>query len=204
MDRMSGCARMGQLLLGVTGLGLALFCFMEFQKCSTTEHWPDGEWLATKRLLKDLCAAVQTYEVEFNRLPSPEAGPLGQDISSRSRDPFPTMLIGKEDAPKNSLAGIKFIDLPPAGDRKRGLWQDSDEWVLSDPWGETYYIVLDTNRDSKLTNPEFGADQSDRKYAAKCRNIPPPPTLPVSVIVYSSGPDRDPKTWNDNICSWHQ
>ena len=22
------------------------------------------------------------------------------------------------------------------------------------------------------------------------------------VLIYSSGPDRDPKTWVDNVCSW--
>ena len=97
---------------------------------------------------------------------------------------------------------IKFIDFLVAKARKHGLWQDGDEYVLSDLWGEPYYIVLDTNGDNVITNPEFGADQSDPKYAEKCRNSPAPPTLPSRVLIYSSGKDRDPKTWSDNICSW--
>ena len=99
---------------------------------------------------------------------------------------------------------IKFIDLLIAKNHKFGLWQDGNEWVLSDFWDEPYYIILDTNDDKVIANPEFGADQSESKYAEKCRNNPPPPTLPSEVITYSSGPERDPKTWHDNICSWRQ
>jgi hypothetical protein len=97
---------------------------------------------------------------------------------------------------------IKFIDLPQAKDHKAGLWQDGPEWVLSDSWGEPYYIIFDTSKDGKITNLEFGADQTDPTYAEKCKLNPPPATIQSSVLIYSSGKDRDPKTWHDNICSW--
>ncbi|MBL9179417.1 MAG: hypothetical protein JNM65_15240 [Verrucomicrobiaceae bacterium] len=199
IDRMGGCACMGKLMLGIAGLGL--LCLIGFQKCSPSEDWPDGKWVQTKHLLKDLRTAIATFKIEYNHLPITGANSINSDLSLRSRGTMLPALIGLKVGELNPKE-IKFIDLPPARERKRGLWQDGNEWVLSDPWGETYYIVIDTNGDSKLTNPEFGADQSDPKYAAKCRYIPPPSTLPASVIVYSSGPDRDPKTWNDNICSW--
>jgi hypothetical protein len=58
------------------------------------------------------------------------------------------------------------------------------------------------NENNVITNPEFGADQSNPDYAKNYQNYPPSATLPATVIIYSSGPDRDPKTWHDNICSW--
>jgi len=74
-------------------------------------------------------------------------------------------------------------------DHKNGLWQDGEEWVLSDLWGEPYYIVLDTNEDNMIANPNLGAAKSLSQ-------------IPARIIIYSSGKDRDPKTWHDNICSW--
>jgi len=41
----------------------------------------------------------------------------------------------------------------------------------------------------KIANPE-----------TKAKHMPT--MLPVDIILYSSGPDLDPKTWQDNVCSW--
>ncbi|MFZ2278641.1 MAG: hypothetical protein WAW39_12615 [Prosthecobacter sp.] len=116
------------------------------------------------------------------------------------------ILIGNESVPQNvpsmNPKDIVYLSLPQAQDRKNGLWHDGSEWVLSDLWGEPYYVVLDTNGDGSLAKPEFGADQSDAEYERRCRMLPPPATLPLKVLIYSSGPDRDPKTWKDNVCSW--
>lgn len=97
---------------------------------------------------------------------------------------------------------IKYAEFPTARNRKRGLWQDGEEWVLIDFWGEPYYIILDTNDDLEIANPEFGARASDPKQADFDLKHPQPKMLPLTTAIYSSGPDRDPKTWNDNICSW--
>ncbi|WP_395736349.1 hypothetical protein [Prosthecobacter sp.] len=156
----------------------------------------------TKAQISEIRAAIQMHEVEWNRLPIPQDARRDQDLIVRTRDPFLTMLIGKEGAPSNSLHGLKLLEPPPAKNRQFGLWRDGTERVLSDPWGEPYYIVLDANVDSMVANPEFGADQSNYAYAAKCKANPSPATLPFNALIYSSGPDRDPKTWQDNICSW--
>lgn len=151
-------------------------------------------------ILKDIKYALLSYEVDYHHFPIPASDRHGPDVSIRSRGSMLTALMG-EDAALNPR-GIKFIDLPAAKDRKEGLWQDGAERVLSDRWGEPYYIVLDTNGDGKIANPEFGADQSDAEYAKRCRTNPPPATLQLKVLIYSAGPDRDPKTWKDNVCSW--
>lgn len=201
IDRMAGCACLGKIMLAMGVLALILFCLFNLRHCIvSSDSWPDDKHFQTKRLLKDLGAAIHYYEMDFNRLPTPQSGPHDQDLSVRTRGPFLTMLIGKEGMPENFQ--IKFIDPPLAKNHIFGLWRDGSERVLSDFWSEPYYIVLDANGDGKIANPEFGADQSNTKYATKCKTNPPPATLESTALIYSSGPDRDPKTWNDNICSW--
>ena len=151
-------------------------------------------------ILKDIKYALLSYELDYRHFPLPAPERHGADVSLRSRGPMLSVLMG-EDATLNP-SGIKFIDFPAAKNRKDGLWKDGAEKVLSDLWGDPYYIVLDTNKDGLIANPEFGADQSDAEYAKRCRTNPPPATLPLKVLIFSSGPDRDPKTWKDNVCSW--
>lgn len=199
IDRMRGCACLGKFMLGLVGAALAVYCVLNLNRCFMTICYePSGD----QRMLRDLKIAITSYELENNRFPILETGSPGLDVSIRSQGIMLPMLGGQHHAVLNPKT-IRFVELPLAKDRKLGLWQDGSEWVLSDSWGEPYHIILDTNEDKVITNPEFGADQSDPKYAEKCRDNPPP-ALPAEVIIYSSGPDRDPKTWHDNICSWRQ
>lgn len=144
--------------------------------------------LLPQTILKDIQVAITSYETDYGHFPIPESDWHGPDVSIRTRGPMLTALSGSNTTlnPRE----IKFIDFPAAKNRKDGLWQDGAEWVLSDLWGEPYYIVLDTNKDDWVANPEPAT-----KYI--------PVMLPVNIIIYSSGPDRDPKTWQDNVCSWH-
>ncbi|MFZ2278640.1 MAG: hypothetical protein WAW39_12610 [Prosthecobacter sp.] len=160
-----------------------------------------GPKLQPATVLREIKYGLLSYEAEYQHFPIPESGWHGPDATLRTRGVILSALTGK-DTTLNPHE-IKFTDFPPAKDRKFGLWKDGAEWVLSDLWGEPYYIVLDTNGDGSLANPEYGADQSDSRYAERCRNNPPPATLPLRVLIYSSGKDRNPKTWQDNMCSWY-
>jgi hypothetical protein len=181
-------------------IGLIPALLLNFVACvkSSRETQP-----SPATIIKDLRIAITAYEVDSNRFPILKPDSPGLDVSVRSRGLMLPILSGQKDAVLNPKT-IKFIDLPQAKGRKDGLWQEGTEWVLSDSWGESYYIVFDTSKDGKITNPEFGADQTDPTYAEKRKLNPPPATIPSSVLIYSSGKDRDPKTWNDNICSWRQ
>lgn len=143
---------------------------------------------STAVAIKHLQIGITAFEMDSAHFPIPKSDWHGPDVSLRTRGPIVPALLGQDRAlnPKD----VKFIDFPNAVDHKNGLWQDGAEWVLSDRWGEPYYIVLDTNGDGKIANPEFGAEH-------------PPEALPLKVLIYSSGPDRDPKTWKDNVCSWY-
>ncbi|MCB1278837.1 hypothetical protein [Prosthecobacter sp.] len=204
----SGCEWMVIILVSLVGLFVAVMAMAAVYLFFFPEH-------AAKKLrptqvqdvIKDLHMAIISFQVDWNRYPILTSALSGEDISMRSRGPMLPMLIGDETKPliplpSSSPKDIRYIDLPKAHDHKFGTWQDGGEWVLSDPWGEPYFIVLDTNNDNQVANPEFGADQSHPDYAKRCQANPPPQTLSLEVIIYSAGPDRDPKTWHDNICSW--
>jgi hypothetical protein len=202
IDRMSGCACMGKLMLGTVGLViLGLFCVTDLQRCLMSDGPRNGPLVKTMVILKDLRIATEAFHAEYHRYPVIPSSSANIDHYLRSRG----QMLGELSSFKEAILNfkkIKFIDLPAAREGKYGIWQNGEEWVLSDLWGEPYYIALDTNEDNMIANPEFGADQSDHEYAQRCKNSPPPPTLPTRVLIYSSGPDRDPNTWHDNICSW--
>jgi hypothetical protein len=179
-------------------LGLLLVTLPGLTSCMKFFH---GTTVSpTAVAIKQLKDGITAFEMDSAHFPIPKSDWHGPDVSLRTRGPLVSALLG-QDATLNPK-DVKFIDFPAAKDRKSGLWQDGAEWVLSDLWGEPYYIALDTNKDGVIGNPEFGADQSDAEYAKQCRMLPPPATLPQKVLIYSSGPDRDPKTWKDNLCSW--
>lgn len=159
-------------------------------------HWPN-----VKPTISGLRVAFLTYKDEYNRFPVPDSDSRSLDLSIRSRGQMLLALIGAE-ATELNPHGIQFLELPMAKNRELGLWLDGSDWVLTDRWGEPYYIVLDTNRDGTLTNPEFGADVLDSKYAKRVESEPPPAELKDIVAIYSAGADRDPETWHDNITSW--
>ncbi len=198
IDRMAGCSCMGKSMLAAVAVVLAAYGLLNLSQCYfMTDHPTSGWTVFTKRTMRDIKSSFESFKIEYASLPVPSTSKV-DDAHLRTRGQMIVELCSLEDA-KLNFKKIKFIDLPMVRNRMRGLWQEDSEWVLSDPWGEPYYIILDTNEDNMTANPEFSADQSDPKYAAKYRQIP---TLPVTVLIYSSGPDRDSKTWHDNICSW--
>ncbi|MBN8422469.1 MAG: hypothetical protein J0L73_26375 [Verrucomicrobia bacterium] len=182
----SGCRRSLLLLAGLIVLlvitGISYLVYLEHTYQTRKFHRLD------RLAVKDLKYSILTYQEEYKHFPVVESGTLGSDLLIRSRGMMLQALCGQKAGGLNPKE-IKFIDLPVAKNRIRGVWLNGEESVLHDTWGEPFYIILDTNGDGKTANPEFGAEH-------------PPETLPLKVLIYSSGPDRDPKTWKDNVCSW--
>lgn len=196
--RRSGCQWLVLIVATLTVLTVAAFISLVFY---LNFFYRKEKKLHPQTVLKDLRLAITTYETDYGHYPIPDSDSHGLDVTIRSRGPMLTALMGSAATPLNPR-GTKFIDLPRAKDQKFGLWQNKGEWVLSDLWGEPYYIILDTDKNEQVANPEFGASTSDPKWAEINQKYPPPQKLPMTVAIYSSGPDRDPKTWHDNVCSW--
>ena len=198
--RMVGCSRLAKGILAAVAVMVIVWIAVKLE-CSSRPGHGHGPELATRNILNALRIGISGYQLEYGRLPINKQQPEGGDGKSRSRGVGLTTLMGNEETVLNPKQ-LSFVEMRIATNFKYGLWQDGDEWVLSDWWGEPYYLVFDTDENDEIENPEFGADQSDPVYAKRCQTQPPPPTLPGPVIIYSSGPDRDPKSWHDNITSW--
>lgn len=180
ISRMAGCAKLGGCLLKIA-LVLALLVWA--QRCIQTRREGGSVNVKCKTTMQDIKIATGHFHTEYNRFPLPMPVDEKVDTTLRSRGVWIAALLGQEDSlnPRK----IKFVDLPESRDGKRGLIKEGSEQVLVDPWGELYHVIMDTNADNRIANPEDATK-----------------SLNGSIFIYSSGPDRDPKTWTDNVCSW--
>lgn len=186
INRMAGCARLGKWMLYALLAGIAVS--LMYRGCSRMmSRTESGRWDGVKSTMKDLTIATGNFRTEYNRFPLPAPIDETKDMFLRSKGAMFAALLGQDD--KLNPRKIKFADLPLAKDQKNGLLEENKEWVLVDRWGEMYYLGLDTNGDNRIDNPEPEGPKA-------------PAFLNTSMMVYSSGPDRDPKTWEDNVCSW--
>ncbi len=103
-----------------------------------------------------------------------------------NQPPGPNFLADFPRSSDNSIAGLKWAgNLGP-------LPQDIR---LVDAWGETCYVLLDVDQDGKISHPAIEADPVWLKSAGQ------EALISRGAFLWSSGPDRDPKTWKDNITS---
>ena len=154
---------------------------------------PQSEQSIRLRMMEIETALVQFLE-EYESFPIMTQS-AGQDEALRSHGVFIAALTGRFDR----LNPRKIICYQPAFarsgingliDASGGAFNDPADLTVVDAFGEMYYILLDTNKDGKIANP-----WSDVKTVIS-------PDLETSILIYYSGPDRDPKTWEDNITSW--
>ncbi len=130
---------------------------------------------------------IKSFQTEYNMLPKAAIPTPDEKILQRTRGRILLALLGKEH--NLNPYDIVFFEPPVARGKQHGLYYDeNNEPVLVDPWGEPYYFVMDLNNDGKVPNRDSRPNE--------------PRELPTTVIVFSSGPDRDPNTWKDNITTW--
>ena len=174
----------------------------------------NGRRLQVQTVLKDLRLAIASYQVDYNRWPVNSsllsAASSGQDVQALPTDENSgivgalTTLTSSAPAGGGGGAvnlnpkGIKFIDLPIARNGKFGLVNAQPPYRLVDLWGTVYYVLLDTNGDLQVANPDLG--NSDPKISANAIS-PPPKMLPLEVAIYSWGQDLKAQT-QDDVTSW--
>lgn len=157
------------------------------------ELTPEAAKMHTEKMVKNLVAGLKAYQADYDRYPQPTSYVKGADTATTT-DPIEMLvaiLLGKEDNDNpRKIAYLK--NLPKAVQRKglatAGLEESDGDFGLYDPWGLPYQVVLDTDYDEKIENPEPGVKGQEQ--------------LNLTVIVWSGGPDHDLDTWEDNICSW--
>jgi prepilin-type N-terminal cleavage/methylation domain-containing protein len=180
----------------------------------------DGRRLQVQTVIKDLRIAIGSYQVEYNRYPvdpSLLSGSDGQDapeLQTNEQSGIITALTAITSSSGGSSGGggggsgsvnlnpkdLKFIDLPMAKNGVFGLVNAAPPFKLVDLRGNTYRVLLDTNGDKQVPNPDL--KNSDSKISAN-PNSPAPQNLPTEIAIYSWGFDKQPFT-KDDIASWRQ
>ncbi|WP_395750613.1 type II secretion system protein [Prosthecobacter sp.] len=175
----------------------------------------DGRKVQVQTVIKDLRLAIGSYQVEYNRYPVNSsllsAASGGQDIQAVPTDEN-SGIVGALSTISASSSGssggsaqqnlnpkdIKFIDLPIAKNGMFGLVNAQPPYKLVDLWGTVYYVLLDTNGDKQVANPDL--NNSDPRISSNAI-APPPKMLPFEIAVYSWGQDKQQQT-EDDVVSW--
>lgn len=205
-----------ELLVVITIIGILAGLVMS----QASKMMADARKLQVQTVIKDLRLAITSYQVEYNRYPvnpsqlSNSSG--GSDVQALPTDENTGIVSALLSSSSSSSSGgsggsssgsvnlnpkdIKFIDLPIAKNGKFGLVNAQPPYKLVDLWGMPYYVLLDTNGDKQVMNPDL--NNTDPTIAQN-PNSPPPQKLPYEVAVYSYGLDKIPQT-KDDVVSWRQ
>ena len=143
--------------------------------------------------IKDLQVAIKGYQTEYTRYPVKQAG--GQDATLMTDDSnsLVSLLLGENKEDLNPRE-IVFIELPMAKNNAGGLVGDEGAYALNDGWGEPYTVVLDTDYDNRIENPDVSNEDSKISGEAPAR-------LPMGVAISSKGKDKKEST-KDDVVSW--
>ncbi len=198
-----------ELLVVITIIGILAGLVMS----QATKMMADARKLQVQTVIKDLRIAISSYQVEYNRYPVNASllsgAGSGEDVQAIPTDEntgLVSALLSLSDSGGSGGSGstnlnprdIKFIDLPLARNGKFGLVNAQPPYKLVDLWGLPYFVLLDTNGDKQVNNPDL---QNADPTIAQNPISPPPQKLPMEIAIYSYGLDKTPMT-KDDVVSW--
>ena len=164
--------------------------------------------LQVQNAIAGLKTGISNYQLEYNRFPiDPELSTGDEDapaILTDESNSIVTTLLGDagsaDDAEPNPLnpKGYPFCEFKIARNGMDGLANAQPPYRLVDLWGSPYYILMDTNLDQKIANPDLM--NSDPRISQN-QISPPPANHPTDVLIYSLGKDKTAQT-GDDIVSW--
>lgn len=153
--------------------------------------------------------AVTQFYADYNRLPKSASSADGTDTQSTTEgaEGIIKVLAGKEgdsDALQNPRATNYVEGIKPAKPNNKskaasagasdkwinGFVLEEDNYEIVDGYGNYFKILLDSNYDKELENPNI-----DEVGEGRAR-------LPKQVIIWSAGKDGKEETWEDNPRSW--
>lgn len=143
--------------------------------------------MVNKVTLKGFEVAINGFHTEYKRLPSAFQSANSETIPIRSEGSLVKCIMAEDlaDNPRR----IRFFEPPMSRNGTNGLLPNSEKAIIVDSWGEPYYLLADADSDGQTPNPETSPAKAPHEILAR-------------VLIYSSGPDKNSKTWKDNIKSW--
>ena len=162
----------------------------------------DANRMKVLAVVMELKSGLNTYQTDYNRFP------IDSKVTGANGEDAPELLTDGNNSLVDALMGIPpatggndlnpkrtpFSNFPTAKNDRHGLVGSVRPYKLNDMWGQPYHILLDTNGDNQVKNPDVS--NSDPKISLKQA-----PYLATKVAVYSCGKDQTPRT-SDDITSW--
>ncbi len=151
---------------------------------------------AAQQVCVQVAGSIQNYFGEYDTLP--DKGEGGDFEGDTKAGAFIGVLAdaNPQDSTKNPkhikfLEGLKQAKRGSNGLPQDGIDLDTDPTMptIWDPWGQEYKVVMDTDFNGEIENPD-NSDTLVKKIRGK------------KAIVYSAGADGNWETWNDNAKSW--
>lgn len=148
----------------------------------------------TKSQLVALEVAVQSYLTEYNRLPG--SGTSDETLRLNQGTDVLKQLLGEASGTNQvNRAGVSFLQVKMARSGKSGLLEHGDGYLsLVDHWGNPLFLVLDSDLDGRISNPDRINEDSRVSSAG-------PSMLRTRAAAFSAGPDGKSGT-HDDIVSW--
>jgi prepilin-type N-terminal cleavage/methylation domain-containing protein len=175
--------------------------------------------LEVRNVIISVTTGIRNYQVEYNRFPidpalaSSGGGDDAQPVLTDQNSTLVDTLMGDAARAPGSTGGgggpgtinlnpkgIEFVTFKVAKNGVNGLVGTQSPYSLLDMWGSPLVVLLDTNLDRKLVNPDI---QNQDPKISQNQASPPPQFLPTDVAVYSTGKDRIQMT-GDDIVSWRE
>lgn len=134
-------------------------------------------------------SSIAAYYTEYRRYPLASTG--GGESAIRTNETLMDILLGA-DGNKYNPRGISFFAGKKAKGGKGGLvMSGSGGGKLVDPWGELFYVIMDTDYNNRVTAPFSKTNEAGNNE------------IPQNVIVWSTGPDgAESDDVKDNITTW--
>jgi prepilin-type N-terminal cleavage/methylation domain-containing protein len=146
--------------------------------------------LDARTSVTELRNGLQNYLAEYGQMPS-RANHADTEVSTSLGSEVLAALLGQP-TPGLPTKRAVFNTFKLATNGKNGLISEGETYGLVDPWGEPYVILMDTDGDEWLRNP----DTANTKYGSTA-----PARVPTRVLVYSKGMDQKAQT-ADDLVSW--
>lgn len=155
---------------------------------------------AVLMILKD---GIDQYQIDYGRFPidTKVGGAAGEDAGELLTDGSNTVvdaLLGIPPAssgmPDPNPKRTPFAHFNPASNGRNGLVGTTRPYKLTDMYGQPYHILLDTNGDNQVKNPDITNIEPKISQGQAAH-------LVAKIAVYSSGKDQIPGT-ADDVTSW--
>lgn len=162
-----------------------------------------GNRLKVRAVLVDLKNGIEQFQIDYGRWPIQVTaqGANGEDAAELLTDGNNSLVDTLMGIPPASGGAVDlnpkrtpFASFPPANNGHHGLVGAARPFKLADMYGQPYHILLDTNGDNQVKNPDVSNTDPKISTGQAAHVV-------AKVAVYSSGKDQIPRT-SDDVTSW--